>query len=399
MNRTLLFLPVAMATGCIREEIPYWGVVAGGEVPLVLQTREGCQTVDYETMGYSASVDGIAARKPRGFAWRGATAAYGAFDLFEPTRPGGDEIKALAPRLWGYWAGPTTTALRWFTVGEFGPGGPAGAGALGLACTTGGNQLFQFDAAGGPLMLTTPTTYAGYELVGATGDCDGTTHIGPSGTDRGLVVAFGAGVATEVSLAPAPGATVLGEPLPAVDPGEVVFVERLADGRIAAVTLTGGVATWVTADTTETTPIDGDPLPSPVWRGADGALRLATTYGVYTWEPGTDAALVEVVPAVPVEAAWEPAVGAGTLVAVASVPNEAEPTLDVPVAAAVAVAHDGGWAVQEVPTTPCVDRDLCRGYGESRIVSVIGPPTDPILLYDVWRWDAEELHETFACPR
>ncbi len=192
------------------------------------------------------------------------------------------------------------------------------------------------------------------------GACDGPTRLGVAG---GALLLAAGGAVTRLD----PSTPLGPSPLP-VD--ALVWLEETSDG-LEAVAADGPRFTWSDGVDDATITVDGEPLGEPAGVARHGRRPR-------------------------VDAPWE-AAGA-VLVARETQPNDRAPDLVVPVATAVALATDAGFAVVAVPVTPCDDDAACRDYGESEVVAVAGTATQLVALYDVWTWAAAETHATWAAP-
>jgi hypothetical protein len=236
------------------------------------------------------------------------------------------------------------------------------------------------------------------------------------GADRqaggGVVLRLGEPASlVRVDLTPAPGAfslegtaETLPGVVPALEPAAVRHVERGADGISRILTESGGV--WrqeAVGQGSAEIAVQGAVVgQDSVWRGADGALRIATLEGLYRWAPPEAPALIAASPPPGIDAPWEPMDWRGGARAVLSAPNPAEPSLSIPQSVRLRVASDDGFEVIEAPPTPCSDGDACRRFGESEVVGVVGEGEHRRVIYEVWSWvlreDAKGSTACIAAP-
>lgn len=174
----------------------------------------------------------------------------------------------------------------------------------------------------------------------------------------------------------------------------LVFVDEPQAGQIAAVLRSGDSLVFVdpAAPTSAITAtgLSGALGRSPVWRGRDGALRIATATGLYVWDTAQPAVQkLGDVPASPTDTAWIPSGGRGAAIAQTGPRNDAasvEKEEIIPERMAALTTTDTGFAIFEPPLTPCCDRDACRTGGESYLLGAEPAGAKTVAFYDVWSW-------------
>lgn len=378
-----LVLPIALAA-C--ENTPDYALVFEGDLVLLEElVRPGAvdpTAADFNVVGDDPLLD-VRTAKARATVRRGAGGRHLAtFQPYVPSEPNGPEAAVQSTNLFTVAGAATGPYAR-----RHGPRervesvAPWRDGLAALVC----------DQVTGPLLYgfgeSSAVFVAPYADLTALGVCAGPSAVGVSPT--GVLVAAGAAVSRvdDQGAVTAVGAA----PLPL---DGLVWLEEAA--ALEAVRWDGQRFTWSDGGAEAEAEVDGDPLGDPVWRGADGALRLATTAGVWRWSPPADPTPVGTLPPPDVDAPWEP-VGA-VLLARATGPNPRAPELPMPVATQVAFATDDGFVVADVPLTPCADDEACRNYGESEVIAVAGTAGRWVPLYDVWTWAVDETHATWAAP-
>lgn len=182
-------------------------------------------------------------------------------------------------------------------------------------------------------------------------------------------------------------ATPLDGAIPPLEPSAVRFVEREADGALLVLTESGGAWRAERGEGSEGLAVSGAAAgQDSVWRGSDGALRIATTDGLYRWAPPEAPVQLAPSPASGIDVPWEPMPWRGGTRAVVSIPNPSDPSLLIPQAVRLRVASEDGFEVIDVAPTPCTDDAECRRYGESEVLGLVGVGENRRVLYGVWSW-------------
>jgi hypothetical protein len=310
---------------------------------------------------------------------------------YVPATPNGEEAEVQSTTLFVVAGNSGAPYVRRHGTRESVPAtAPYGDGLLAVVCDPAAPPaVHAWDGASSVFVGDVVDPFAAWAELGV---CEGEVRLGVSAPGTFLVAT--AGGVHRVTEAPFAVERVGDAP---GDLAELVWLDD-TQGALEQVGVAGGARfSWTDGSEVAAATLPGEAVGDPVWRGLDGALRLATTDGVWAWSPPAEPTSVQDTPSPPVDAGWE--VLGPALVARETTPNEREPSLVVPVATAVALATDAGWVATEVPTTPCVDDARCRDHGESELIGVAGGADAPVLVYDVWRWSVDEAHETWCTPR
>ena len=234
--------------------------------------------------------------------------------------------------------------------------------------------------------------------------CNGPALLGP-GTDGNravLVSLLSPTLVYDVALDPGPTVTAAPSALALpvdVDAAAIRYVESRTAGVLGVATEAGGAWTYHETGASPlaaAATLTGAPAGSkPVWRGADGALRVVTLTGLYRWDVDGDGSVTTLAtsPAPSIDAPWTSSVGPGGALARAEEPNPYDATLQVPTAAQVRLLEGDAFVVHDVPTTPCESTEACRAIGESRIIGVVGDTAPRGVVYEFWSWHLSTLDE------
>ena len=394
-HRPALLVPALLLTGCFRG-IEDWSDHYGVDLLPVSEFVRPDSRSPLESIATADPLVPIERAKARLSTRRAGDMLLAPFHQYLPAQPDSEEA---GPE------GDSTTAWAFSTDGQ---GRPLLArlgayrevvslasypgGAAGLYCY-GAPRLVAWTDEGAAALEVPGLGPAELEQAGV---CASTSMLGAASGDQTLLVGTGASV---LRLDFAQGlAEDLGPPPLAVE--GALWLEEPTPGELEMVSGDGASLSWArSTGQQQGGSVQGELLADGVWRGADGALRLATDQAVYRWAPeeGGQPEQVAVLEAAPVQAEWEP-VGA-ILLARATEPNPDAESLSVPVATAVAIPQDQGFAVRTVALTPCVDDETCRLYGESKVIGLAGRVGGTtITVYDLWTWAEEETHETWGSP-
>lgn len=181
--------------------------------------------------------------------------------------------------------------------------------------------------------------------------------------------------------------------LPAPAGGTVRFVDEPAVGQVAVVVLTDQSLVFLDPKSpvaaVTATGLSGTLFPAQIWRGKDGALRIATTDSLWRWD--TAQAAVQKLTDRPPSPTGTPWIftDRGGARAESETHNPLVPAASpesIPVRMAALVASDDAFTVVEPPLTPCCDRDACRVGGESYLVGAYPAGATNVVFYDVWSW-------------
>lgn len=186
-------------------------------------------------------------------------------------------------------------------------------------------------------------------------------------------------------------------PTPATIPAfaSTVFLDEPVAGELAFVTLDAGQLAYQRgASTTTASGIDGLDGPVHVTRGADGALRVDTSTGLWRWDvdsAGVPTKLADS-PAAPGADAWTMAGTNGGAYAWTAGPNPLNPAELMPTAASVRVVQGDVFTTFEPNPTPCCDEAACRNTAESYVIGGYDDGTLRMAFYDLWTWVGTNQH-------
>ncbi len=143
-----------------------------------------------------------------------------------------------------------------------------------------------------------------------------------------------------------------------------------------------------------------------VWRGADGALRLADLTTLRRWDADADEdpTLLAEAPAPLEGSSWKAFSAPGGALSVQSTVNPGSPEDIIPTRWLARWASDGGRITAEPSLTPCCDAVACRDAGESYLLGAYGEGPARQFLWDLWSWYSRDRHALIvsrtphACP-
>lgn len=221
--------------------------------------------------------------------------------------------------------------------------------------------------------------------------------LGPSTLpDRVVRQADGDAVFRLEALAVPSGAVVATRALPhPVENPVTLWIEERAEGRfrVLARDRANSRLYLVEGDgEPQSAALGGFPVLSATHTGEH--VRVTGTDGrVAIWDPTRGDALIPL-PAAEVpdgfdDAPWRFAGTAGAAFRLATGINVYTELVSVPLAAYAQVPAGHALRAGPAASTPCVERDECRLYGESYLLAVFDAAPEPLALYAFWSWTYE----------